>query len=256
MITKLDNGRIVLINGDALEWLPKVRQLATLIIADPPYFEVTKETWDHQWLDAADYIQWCSQWFVMCNDLLEQKGSFYLWQGIGHKSSVLIDLFVQLRRYMTFQDWITWQKSRGMGNRKGWLYTREECLWFSKSAEYLWNEAAQYDETQPTNRKDMGFNGKPRRSQFKRYTNVWPCNEDQNYGESRIRGHYTPKPLVLIDRIVNAHTTLPAHLVIDPFMGTGTTGVTCVQRHRRFIGIEKDTETFNDAVDRITKART
>jgi DNA modification methylase len=99
----------------------------------------------------------------------------------------------------------------------------------------------------------MGFNGKPRKSNFKRYTNVWECNEDQNYGSDRIRGHYTPKPLLLIERIVNAHTLLPNHIVIDPFMGSGTTGVACVKLNRCFVGIEKDRETFEYAVQRIEK---
>lgn len=254
MIEKLNNGRIILIHGDALEWLPKIRNTASLIIADPPYYKVTKEDWDHQWVDEFDYMIWCDMWFQLCGALLETNGSFYLWQQIGAKSQVLIDLVVKLRRYFTFQDWITWSKSRGMGNRKGWLFTREECVWFSKTAEYVWNEAAQYDPSQPTNRSDLGFNGQPRKSQFKRYTNVWNCNEDQNYGVNRIRAHYTPKPLVLIKRIVNAHTLTARDLVIDPFLGSGTTGVACVELDRRFIGIEKDKQSFDFAVERIKAA--
>ncbi len=117
----------------------------------------------------------------------------------------------------------------------------------------MWNENAQYDMTQPTNRGDMGFNGKPRKSQYKRYTNVWDCNEDQNYGIDRITGHYTPKPLVLIERIVNAHTTTITDLVIDPFLGSGTTGVACVKLNRCFVGIEKDKASFDYAVTRIQK---
>lgn len=254
MIVRLNSNRIILIHGDALTWLPQIRNLATLIIADPPYYNITDEAWDHQWFDELDYIMWCDKWFDMCSQMLDEKGSFYFWQQIGAKSQVLLDLAIRLRRYFTFQDWITWQKSRGMGNRKGWLFTREECLWFSKSNDYIWNADAQYDKTQPTNRKDLGFNGQPRKSQFKRHTNVWQCNEDQNYGADRIRAHYTPKPLVLIERIVNAHTLNTTDLVIDPFMGSGTTGEACVNLNRRFIGIEKDKDNFDFAVARIEGA--
>lgn len=251
MIEKLNNGRIILICGNALDWLPRIRNTATLIIADPPYYKVTKEDWDNQWIDELDYIVWCDTWFKMCYGVLETNGNFYLWQQIGAKSQVLIDLVVYLRKYFVFQDWITWSKSRGMGNRKGWLFTREECLWYTRTKEYIWNEAAQYDPTKSTNRSDLGFNGQPRKSQFKRYTNVWECNEDQSYGVNRIRAHYTPKPLILIERIVNAHTLAPNDLVIDPFMGSGTTGVACINLNRRFIGIEKDKASFDFAVDRI-----
>lgn len=255
MITKLHNNRIVLICGDALEWLPKIKAQANLIVADPPYWKVTKEAWDNEWKTAEAYTQWCQQWFTHCNHLLTATGSLYMWQSVSHQNNAIIfDLAVALRTLFTFQDWITWQKSRGFGNRKGWLLTREECLWFSKTQEYIWNDTVQYDLTAPTNRSDMGFNGKPRKSQFKRYTNVWQCNEDQNYGSDRIRAHYTPKPLILIERIVNVHTLTSDHVVVDPFMGSGTTGVACVNLDRRFIGIEKDQESYNFAVDRIQKA--
>lgn len=251
MIERLNNGRIILIHGDALSWLPQIKNLASLIMADPPYYKITAEDWDHQWENPNEYIDWCGKWFAMCQDRLMETGSFYLWQGIGHRSQVLWHLGILLQNYFIFQDWITWKKSRGMGNRIGWLFTREECLWFSRAKEYIWNEAAQYDLTKPSINHGSSFNGQPRKSQFKRYTNVWECNEDQNYGANRIRAHYTPKPLILIERIVNAHTLAPNDLVIDPFMGSGTTGVACVNLNRRFIGIEKDKASFDFAVDRI-----
>lgn len=254
MITTLHNGRIVLINGDCLTWLPKVKQLASLIIADPPYFKITQEDWDHQWRSPEEYIAWCIRWFDLCSAIMLDTASFYMWQSVGTKQQVLFDLAIVLRDRFVFQAWITWKKSRGRGNRRGWLFTREECLWYTKTKDYIWNDAAQYDLSAPTNRKDLGFNGKPRKSQYKRFTNIWECNEDQNYGADRIRTHYTPKPLVFIERIVNAHTTSPDDIVIDPFLGSGTTGVACVKLHRRFIGIEKDPQSYQAAVERITGA--
>lgn len=253
MITKLDNGRIVLICGDCLEWIPKVKQLVNLVVLDPPYYKITKEKWDNEFSEADQYLSWSKCYLAQCYQKLAPTASLYLWGQFGAKHQVLLDLAIYLREIMVFQDWLTWQKSRGRGNRKGWLITREELLWFTKSEDYFWNELAQYDLTKPTNRKDLGFNGKPRKSQFKRFSNVWECNEDQNYGADRVRGHYTPKPLVLIERIVNAHTLNPDNIVLDPFMGTGTTGVACAKLNRRFVGIEKDPQTYQMAVDRITK---
>lgn len=249
-----NDGRIFLINGDCIEWLPRIKRQAALIILDPPYYKVTRELWDNYWSTPQAYLAWCNRWLYHCDEKLFDTGSLYLWGQLGRKHQLLIDLFCSLQNRFEFQDWITWQKSRGLGNRKGWLHTREELLWFTKTDQYVWNAQAQYDLNAPTNRNDMGFNGKPRKSQFKRYTSIWTCNEDQNYGSDRITTHYTPKPLILIERIVNAHTLVPTDLVIDPFMGSGTTGVACVKLDRCFVGIEKDTQIFNAAVDRIQKA--
>ena len=251
----LNNDRIILINADCLAVIPKINaNCIDLVITDYPYYKIVNDTWDTQWLTIDAYIEWITQ----CNNLIaltmKNTASFYLWQGIGFKQQVLLDIAITLRKLFTFQDWITWQKSRGMGNRRGWLYTREECLWFTKTDEYVWNESAQYDPNQPTNRTDLGYNGKQRKSQYKRYTNVWQCNEDQNYGADRIRNHYTPKPLKLIERIVNAHTTNEDHVVLDPTAGSGTTAVACINLGRHCIAIEKDPVIFDFMVDRCKKA--
>lgn len=254
-IVKLNNDRITLINADCLEVLPKIKVNAIdLAILDLPYYKVTSEAWDRQWNTELEYIHWAMTISTTIHTKMKDTASFYFWQGIGFKQQVLLDIAIKLREVMIFQDWITWQKSGGMGNRRGWLYTREECLWFTKTDRYGWNELAQYDYTQPTNRSDNGFNGKPRKSQYKRYTNVWQCNEDQNYGADRVRSHYTPKPLLLIERIINAHTSHDFDVVLDPTMGSGTTAVACINLNRRCIGIERDTTIFNAAVARCEQA--
>lgn len=75
---------------------------------------------------------------------------------------------------------------------------------------------------------------------------VWVCNVE--HGE-----HPTQKPLKLVMDWV-AKFTDPGELVLDPFMGSGTTGLACANLGRRFIGIEKDQRYFNLACRRITDA--
>jgi site-specific DNA-methyltransferase (adenine-specific) len=62
--------------------------------------------------------------------------------------------------------------------------------------------------------------------------------------------HSNEKPVALVERFIELHTK-PGDLVIDPFMGSGTTGVACAKTGRRFIGIEKDPEIFKTAEKRI-----
>ena len=67
------------------------------------------------------------------------------------------------------------------------------------------------------------------------------------------RVHPTQKPVALMRRIINDYTE-PGDLILDPFCGSGTTGVACVQTGRRFIGIEIDPGYADIARARIAKA--
>lgn len=66
-------------------------------------------------------------------------------------------------------------------------------------------------------------------------------------------GHPCPKPLSLAEWLVE-RASLEGDLVLDPFMGSGTTGVACVNTGRRFIGIEKEPKYFEIALKRIREA--
>lgn len=65
--------------------------------------------------------------------------------------------------------------------------------------------------------------------------------------------HPTEKPIPLMRELLGDFT-LPGQLILDPFMGSGTTGVACAKMGRRFIGCELDPKYFDVACDRITKA--
>lgn len=65
--------------------------------------------------------------------------------------------------------------------------------------------------------------------------------------------HPTEKPVELGSHFIGLHTA-PGHLVLDPFMGSGTTGVACIQTGRKFIGIEIDPTYFEIACKRIRDA--
>ena len=63
-------------------------------------------------------------------------------------------------------------------------------------------------------------------------------------------GHPTIKPLPLIERLVK-NSCPEGGCVLDPFMGSGTTGVACVKHHRDFIGMEIDEKYYGVAKERI-----
>jgi hypothetical protein len=75
----------------------------------------------------------------------------------------------------------------------------------------------------------------------------------QSFATQSENGHPCPKPIEWmewsLDKATNEDET-----VLDPFMGSGTTGIACIRKDRRFIGIEKEPKYFDIAVKRISQA--
>ena len=97
----------------------------------------------------------------------------------------------------------------------------------------------QYEIIMLLNKGRSLFNGK-------RHSDVW--NFDRVAGKTQV--HQNQKPLPLIERCIESHSK-KGEIVLDPFMGSGTTGVACKNLNRNFIGIELDEKYFNIAKERI-----
>lgn len=80
------------------------------------------------------------------------------------------------------------------------------------------------------------------------------CKHDAGYGGSgagqKVNEHQTKKPISLMTELVGLFTN-PGELVIDPFMGSGSTGVACAKMGRRFIGVELERKHFDTSCRRI-----
>ena len=109
-----------------------------LILTDPPYIGVVREKWDQQEVLNQDLI---SEFYRV----MKPTASLYVWCGIGEKSQSLMRWWPKIKERFHFKDLITWKKRRGIGMRKGWLYTREEIMWWVKdNKKFIWNKNEQY----------------------------------------------------------------------------------------------------------------
>jgi DNA modification methylase len=243
---------IVLHHADAVEHLKTLAdESVDLILIDPPYFQVVNNEWDNIWANIDEYLQWTKKWATESLRVLRPTGSLYIWGSVGERSDAIIRQKLLLDDIgFYFKDWITWKKKRGMGNRRGWLYTREEVLWFVKNNDkFTWNEDAQYSEEK--NEFTVGFGGDDCKSEFKRITNVWTDIPEQLTGKTTL--HYTPKPITAIERIIKAHTQ-PGDTVLDFFAGSGTTGIACKNLSRRCILVENDIRSVTEIRGRLNEA--
>lgn len=236
---------IKLLHGDCLELIKDIPDKSIdLVLTDPPYVNVVKEEWDKQNPFTYELV---NELYRVCKD----TGSIYVWCGIGEKSRSLLDFIPKLDSKFHFKDLITWKKQRGIGMRKGWLYTREECLWYVKNnKQFIWNKEEQYDVTD----KRL-FSLPNNKSDYKRWSNVWTDIKEVAGGMKSAQYHPTQKPIEAFERIIKLHTTNENNVVLDCFMGSGTTAIACINTNRNFIGIELDDKYFEIAKRRISEAR-
>lgn len=95
-------------------------------------------------------------------------------------------------------------------------------------------------------------NGKSKREFYAGEKDVWKIPLDETFPIKRI--HPSQKPLKLVKKMI-LNSSHEGDVVLDCFMGSGTTAVACIKNNRHFIGFEIDEKYFNIANERIAKAR-
>ncbi|HWS53813.1 MAG TPA: site-specific DNA-methyltransferase [Pyrinomonadaceae bacterium] len=223
-----------LYRGDALSLLARAREgVFDLIFADPPYFlsndgitchagkmvSVNKGAWDRAETFEAVY-QFNEEWLKQCRRLLKPDGSIWV-TGTAH-NIYSVGYAMQRLGFKILND-IAWHKVNPPPNLS--------CRYFTHSTEtILWARPG------PKSRHTFNYQEMKRENRGKQMQSLWsikpPGKHEKRYGK-----HPTQKPEVLLDRIIRASTN-PRDLVLDPFCGSGTTGVVCARLGRRFIGID------------------
>lgn len=218
-----------------------------LTIADPPYGNILKKKWD-RWKSDTDLVTHLLNIVRSCERLMMPGGAFYMWGGIGKPGfRPFYKLIPAIETETGFQmaNHITWKKKRGYGVQHNYLFTREEIAYFvlgdikeprTFHVPYL-DEKRGYD----------GYNKKyPAKSEFLRRTNVWTDITEILRGKE----HEAQKPERLAEIMIETNTE-PGDLVLDPFGGSGSTGLAARKLGRPFILIEDDPEQFEKMVARL-----
>lgn len=212
-----------------------------LIIADPPYGLGKDYGNDSDKLDADEYLAWTTRWVDLFLPKLRSQGSLYLFLTWRHAPEV----FVMLKQRMTMLNEIIWDRrvpSMG-GSTRRFSSVHDTIGFFARSKEYFFDLDAvriPYDaETKKARSRsifvgakwlEVGYNPK----------DVWSVS--RLHREHRERAdHPTQKPLEIIERMIKA--SCPAGgVVLDPFMGSGTTAVAAQRTGRHFTGFEMNAD--------------
>ena len=232
---KSRNKDFTLVYGDCVSVLEAFDFKFDMIFADPPYFLsnggisvssgkvvcVDKGGWDKA--PSAEYIdEYNHRWLTVCKDKLKDNGTIWI-SGTHHNIFSVADQLSELG--FKILNVVTWNKTDPPDNvsHRVFKHSAEYIIWAKKSkrAQHRYN----YELMRQLN-------------DGKQMTDVWRMPAVAKW-EKSCGKHPTQKPLSLLSRIIMA-STKEGDWVLDPFNGSGTTGVAASLLGRRYLGIDMD----------------
>lgn len=243
--------------GDSVIWLSSLAsESVDLIIADPPY-NISKAEWDTFESQTA-YVEWSLRWIEQAARVLKPTGTLY----VCGFSEILADIKLPALQFFAGCRWLVWHYKNKANLRSDWGRSHESILHLRKSKEFTFNT----DEIRiPYGNHTMKYPEHPQAetSQYgKGKSHIWQphpngakprdvieipttCN-----GMHETTPHPTQKPEELFRKLVLASSN-PGDIVLDPFLGSGTTAVVAEQLKRHWLGCDLSQEYTQWAVKRI-----
>lgn len=239
-------GDICIQNDDFLDTVCVPESSIDLIITSPPYnVDVRYSVYDDK-IPYEVYLEFTTKWLAKCYKLMKDDGRFCLNipldKNKGGQQSVYADIMgIAKEAGWRYHSTIVWNE-QNISRRTAW------GSWASASAPYIIApvEMIALLYKKQWNKKNKGKSDITR-DEFMEWTNgVW------NFmGESKRKiGHPSPFPLQLPRRCIRL-LSYTNDTVLDPFLGSGTTLVACLQTERKGIGIEVDSKYCEIAKQRL-----
>ncbi len=240
-----DLGRVMdtTINGDMMQVCPLLPGRSfDLIIADPPY-NLSKTYSETRFAKKkeSDYADYTRQWLSIVKPLLKATGSIYVccdWETSLIIGGLLGDFFHVRSR-------ITWQREKGRGAKANWKNCMEDIWFATNDDEYTFN----LDDVKVRRKVVAPYRekGNPKdwtSCEFGNYRDTCPSNfwDDITvpfWSMPENTAHPTQKPEKLVAKMVLASSNA-GDVVLDPFLGSGTTSVVAKKLGRHYVGIEKE----------------
>lgn len=257
---RLGHGEILA--GDAIRVLSEMPPgIAQAVIADPPYYKVLRDqAWDNAWQSPEDYLAWTLAWVRACKRVIRPDGLLYVFGQLGKREHVWLHVCSMLSKEMQFHDMLVWDRAVGY-NERGDSFTPQYELvlvlrqtaavkpYFDKNAVRL-----PYDElTIQAYLKDKRYRDAVAREAHLRKgkyaTNILRVPSLKGTSKEKV-GHPSQKPIALIRHLISA-SSRAGDLILDPFLGSGTTAVAAESLARRWVGIELNSRYAEMAAARI-----
>ena len=250
-----------LYHDDTFKRLPKLEsKTIDMIFADPPYFlssggiscssgkqvSVDKGEWDKS-LEINERLKYHRKWIRQCRELLKDDGT--IWISATLHSVYAIGVALEMEGFSIINN-IIWQKTNPSPNLacRCFTHSTETVIWArkqltsKKKGNHTFNYSLMKEENGGKQMKDV-WQFEDSEPEF--YISACTPKSEKKEGK-----HPTQKPLGLLKRIIEA-STHEGDLILDPFNGSGTTGIAAKMLNRKYIGIEQEQEYLELTIRRL-----
>ncbi|MHC5022726.1 MAG: DNA-methyltransferase [Planctomycetota bacterium] len=238
---------------DVLAALPERGQV-DLVFADPPFnWDVPYDEW-HDGMPRKEYERFTFDWLDACVDVLAPHGA--MWVNIPDDSAAEVVVHLK-RRGLTMINWCIWHFRFGQHRDSSFIMSKVHVLYFAKDPDLrTWNAEAILE---PSDRASIYADPRTMAKESNKgmrvpmdvwYGKYWGRIQGNN--KERRHRHHNQIPEVYLERVIRACTN-EGDLVLDPFLGSGTTSTVARAWGRRSIGIEYSAENAASAWERITE---
>lgn len=233
---------VVLYRGDALELLAALPpSLVDLTVTSPPY-NIGKPY--EKKLELDDYVGWCERWIRSTHAATAVAGAFWLNVGYlqvpGKAKALPIPYLLWNRVDFFLVQEIVWHYGAGVASRLSFSPRNEKFLWFVKDEHryrFDLDAVRDPDVKYPSQKKHGRLKCNPL---GKNPTDVWAFPKVTSGAKRSAKertSHPAQFPLAVIDRIIKACSD-PRDVVLDPFVGSGTTAEAALRNGRFVVGVE------------------
>lgn len=235
------------------------RGAVDLVFADPPFnWNRAYDKWNDD-MPREDYLRFTEEWLDLCIAALRPGGA--LWVNIPDDTAAEIVVHLK-KRGLEMENWCIWHYRFGQNTKEHFINSKVHALYFVKPGDSslkqqrTWNplevlepsdRATTYFDPRTMNKRD-GMPAGKRLPMDVWYGPFWGRIQGNN--KERRSNHDNQLPEVYLERVIRACSN-EGDLVMDPFLGSGTTGVIAHELKRRFIGCEYSEENARSAFERM-----
>lgn len=244
-------------NCDCLEAMKYIKTGSIdLVLTDPPYNENYRYRGSEYKDNREDYLCFLERVLIEIKRILKDTGSFYL----KHSSRQIHSILPILTKYFIFKNLIVWPSNSQAHPNKNYDSYYEPIYFMVKTEDYVFNKRAEFRDKPPNYWSGEG------KEFIGLLTNCWydikkiqaGClsspDSEKITNSGNIKQHPCSMPIKLGKRAINISSN-PNDLILDPFLGSGTTAVACVETGRRFLGVEISQEYVDIANKRVSIAQ-